>query len=403
MSYDLHVYSRRQPRAADLEAFLATEPILTADGRLKRDGYVLLSDTAGVHAEVDGPARTEAEDLPDAANGAIRVSGWLVQVSIKPSTDTQWPMAFATHLAQASEGVVYDPQEDRVAWPAGFQPRDPESGEERISEVELAWFTAIPRGDEAVPRRFLAAVEQAAPEALPRRYGDVEPLPHRFEGPTAKDEFVTRWQEVAATYMPMLFWTATRPCFGGTGWMSTTHHADAPKLGRPITKISLSLDGRALARDPQLTERMIGVFLDLGTSLSCVYAAGTVQRDLIVRRGRSSFDRRTESSPLPYASRWMGLPVAPTWLAWFGHPYADLVRPTVAPFIREERHGGLFVRLADEPANRDQLAGLFPALPLDLIARRKNQPAAWEPEARYSFADSPPSQVATTVPDFNPS
>lgn len=120
MSYDLHLYSRCQPRAADLEAFLAMEPSLTADGRLKRDGYVLLSDTAGVHAEVDGPARAEAEDLPDAANGAIRASGWLVQMSIKPSTDAQWPLAFATHIARATEGVVYDPQEDRVTWPAGF-------------------------------------------------------------------------------------------------------------------------------------------------------------------------------------------------------------------------------------------------------------------------------------------
>lgn len=201
----------------------------------------------------------------------------------------------------------------------------------------------------------------------------------------------------------MLFWTASRPCFGGTAWVSTTHHADTPGPGKPITKISLSLDGRARARDPQLTERMIGLFLDLATSLSCVYAAGTVQRDMIVRRGRSSFDGRTESSPLPYASRWMGLPAAPTWLAWFSRPYADVVRFSVAPFIREERDDGLFVRLADEPANRDQLAALFPALPLDLMARRKDKPAIWKPGTRYSFVDSPPSHPASTLPDFNPS
>lgn len=109
-----------------------------------------------------------------------------MQLSIKPSADAQSPLAFATHIARATEGVVYDPQEDRVTWPAGFQPRDPESGEERVGEVELTWFTAIPRGDEVVPRRLLDALEEAAPEALPRRYGDVEPLPHRLEGPKGR-------------------------------------------------------------------------------------------------------------------------------------------------------------------------------------------------------------------------
>ena len=98
----------------------------------------------------------------------------------------------------------------------------------------------------------------------------------------------------------------------------------------------------------------------------------------------------------------MGLPAAPTWLAWFGRPYADLVRSTVAPFIHEERNGGLFVRLADEPANRDQLTACFPALPLDLIARRKDTPAAWEPKVRYSFVDGPPSHPATTIPALAP-
>jgi hypothetical protein len=38
-----------------------------------------------------------------------------------------------------------------------------------------------------------------------------------------------------------------------------------------------------------------------------------------------------------------------------------------------------------------------------LIARRKDKPAAWEPDTRYSFADSPPSQPATTIPDLTPS
>lgn len=104
---------------------------------------------------------------------------------------------------------------------------------------------------------------------------------------------------------------------------------------------------------------------------------------MIVKRGRASFDDRTESAPLPFTDRWMGLPAAATWLAWFGRPYADLVRATVAPFIREERDGGLLVRMAGEPVDGEQLADRFPPLPLQLIARRKDKPPAWETGRRY--------------------
>jgi hypothetical protein len=204
--------------------------------------------------------------------------------------------------------------------------------------------------------------------------------------------------QVGATFLPMLFWTAGRPSFGGSAWMSRKGDPGEHEPGRAIVKVSVSLDGRALARDPQLTQRMVELFAELAVALSCVYAAGSVQRDLILKRGRSSFDWRTESSPVPFANRWMGLPAAPTWLAWFGPPYADRVRPSIAPFIRDERDGGLLVRLADEPADRDQLATVFPPLPLELVARRKGKPAAWEPTERYTFVGSPPSQPADVIP-----
>lgn len=398
MSTDLHVYARRQPKAVDLDAFVAIQAALTSDAPLRRDGHILLSDAAGIHVELDGPVKVEPEDLPDAASGALSRPGWFVQLSIKPSADVDWPMALAAHLARATDGVVYDPQEDRVTWPSGFRPRGPGSTEERIDEVELAWFSPLAGTDPSLPLRLLSLLRARAPELLPVRYGDVEPLPYRLEGPGADEEFVDRWVQVGMTFLPMLFWSSTRPCFGGSAWMSRTEDESEPEVGRPIVKVSVSLDGRALARDPELTDRMVELFAELAVELSCIYAAASLQRDMIVKRGRSSFDGRTESSPVPFASRWMGLPAAPTWLAWFGPPYAERVRSTVAPFIRREREGGLLVRLTREPADRDVLANLFPALPLELIARRKGKPAAWEPDVRYSFASGPPSELADLVP-----
>ncbi len=400
MSYDLHIYSKRQPKASDLDAFLSTHSDGTAEGRFKRDSLVLLTAADGVHAEIDGPSRVEAEDLPDAANGAIGASGWLVQISVKPSTEATWPMDLAIHLARAADGVLYDPQEDRVAWPKGFKPRDPVSGEERITEVELDWFTAWSSTDPDLPRRFLDLVRDHAPEALPTRYGGYEPLPFRFAGEHAQEEFVTHWLEEGSSWTPGLSWNATRPSFGGSSRMSTQLDPDQPRPGRPISRFRLSFDGRAFSRDPAFTERMIGLFTSIAGGLDCVYAAGVVHRDVLLKRGREWSDHQTEWGPIPRADRWIGLPAGPTWLAWFGTPYVELVRSSVAQHITSETDNGIVLRLGEEPMDADQLSDAFPPLPLPLIAHRMNKPPAWETGIRYTMTYGPPSQPAQEIPDL---
>jgi hypothetical protein len=104
---------------------------------------------------------------------------------------------------------------------------------------------------------------------------------------------------------------------------------------------------------------------------------------------------------MPRANRWVGLPAAPTWLAWFGRPYADLVRSAVAQHITAETDGALLLRLGPEPMDPDQLAAVFPPLPLPLIARRINKPPAWEAGVRYTLTSGPPSQLAEQIPDLD--
>ncbi|MGH2455407.1 MAG: hypothetical protein ACRDHD_04025 [Candidatus Limnocylindria bacterium] len=398
MSYDLHVIAKRQPKAADLSAFLDARDDLRAEGQLKRNGFVLVTGTHGTHAEVDGPSRLEPEDVPDAANGSIGPSGWLVQISVKPSTDATWPMDLAVHLARQADGVVYDPQDDRVAWPKGFQPRDPESGEERGSQVALHWFTTRDPLDPEFPKALLHLMRTHFPEALPTRYGGYEPLPERFDGTTADADFVRLWLEEARSWPPMLFWSSARPGLHGSAFVRAIEGRDEP--GVPVSRISVQVDGRALARDPQLNERLVQLFAAVARELGCVYAAGAVHRDMLIRRGRVGSDYRTEAGPIPFANRWIGLPAAPTWLAWFGPAYADLVRPGLAAHITSETNGALLIRIGPEPMDADQLADNFPPLPLSLIAHRIDKPPAWEAGTRYSLASGPPSQPAEHIPNL---
>lgn len=229
--------------------------------------------------------------------------------------------------------------------------------------MELDWFVPHAEPVPEVPRRLLALLREHAPEAVPTRYGGDEPLPFRLTGDGAEDDFVQRWLDQAGKWTANLFWKATRPSFGGSATMSTLLDPDRVRPGRPVVHISTSFDGRALARDPEVTERLVRLFTALASDLGCVYAAGSVQRDLLVKGGHVSFDSQTEMSTLPRSDRWVGLPAGPTWLAWFGPPYAELVRKTVQARITAEVGGALFVRMGQEPMNADELADVFHPCP----------------------------------------
>lgn len=102
---------------------------------------------------------------------------------------------------------------------------------------------------------------------------------------------------------------------------------------------------------------------------------------------------------MPFPPDWVGLPASPTWLAWFGPPYDDLVRPAVAGSVARASDAGLLVRLGTEPLHADELAAVFPPLPERLLARaEEDAPGRWLPGARYSMGAPPPEAPAVEVP-----
>ena len=73
---------------------------------------------------LDGPLRVDAEDLPSWLAAAVLTPRWLVEISAPEGTsDLVWKMAnrVGRHLADEMEGVLFDPQHDRIAWPRSRQ------------------------------------------------------------------------------------------------------------------------------------------------------------------------------------------------------------------------------------------------------------------------------------------
>ena len=64
---------------------------------------------------------------------------------------------------------------------------------------------------------------------------------------------------------------------------------------------------------------------------------------------------------------WAGFPWDPSWLAWFGRPYADRLRASLADQIDRETARGFLLRVGALPVARDELRAVFPRLPPELL------------------------------------
>ena len=129
-------------------------------------------------------------------------------------------------LAKLNEGAAYDPQEDAVFYPRGRPKRVPAAKPEKTSIVRLEWYVPAERWA-AAPGELIATLARRCPEALPTRYGDIEPLQQRYD-PEQPDAFV----ELIEHRDVWTFWFSSRPSFGG--------HAHRPRRRHPGTSASTS-------------------------------------------------------------------------------------------------------------------------------------------------------------------
>lgn len=316
---------------------------------------------------VGAPVSCEAEDLPDALAALEPAPRFLVELNVPTAAsdaDRARALELAQRWAEAFRGAVYDPQEDAVVWPEHL--RAAATTTERIRVVVLSWYLAGAPCRPDAANVLLDELRASVPEMVPRRWGDVEPLQHRFEA-TGDDGFIEQWWRSSTKgHGGWLFWKAQPPCFEGSASFPDPRDPVAIPGTRRCTVISTSLDGRVLERDETTREAIVDLLPRMATRLGAVYAAAHVQRNVIAKRGSLWYDDDSERVPMPM-SWFAGLPPGPTWLAWFGPDYAPLVDG--APWFR----GG------PAPMDADHLAGRFPAIPDRLRFRTRDDAPLGQP------------------------
>ena len=306
---------------------------------------------------VDGPFAAEPDDLAEPLAAAVLAPRWLTTVS---AGNADAARKVGRRLAKLNEGAAYDPQEDAVFYPRGRPKRVPAAKPEKTSIVRLEWYVPAERWA-AAPGELVATLARRCPEALPTRYGDIEPLQERYD-PEQPDTF---GEFIASSDDEWTFWFSSRPSFGG--------HARAPQKQGP-GHLGLDLDWRVLDADPRWREAIAGLFASVADAVGALYAEGWVEPGWRVSRNNrlsTTPGRKTRGTPL-YRGRFTGLPAEPAWLTWFGGEYHEpvaaaldgvgrlrkgLVRKPVTPAVTPH-DGGLCVRLGEQPLAK------LPALPL---------------------------------------
>jgi hypothetical protein len=352
VSYDLAVYVPEAVEGADLRELIAAQNALGVDNFDDEGGWVAVSrgPQRRYCFTVDGPFRVEPEDVPEDVTAAVLGVTHMYGVTVEGSATADIPHAvrFARRLAQSAGGAVVDQQTDAVWARGASRTASRPERDERADVVCLTWYARKSDVDDGFGEVYPTLCRRLLPEALPRRFGEFEPLQAKLRD-VGDDGFAEAWRDATSRVL----FSATTPCIAGS-------ISARPSTRHPLRVWDMTLDlhFEPLA-DSRWRDAVRQLFVAIADHLRAFYASAEVTRGHIWN-GRSMWSDQSTEWPISPARRdgWMGLPPYPVWWAWYGAPYRSLVGSEPPRGHSASHDRGLLHELADAPVDRDQLTRL---------------------------------------------
>jgi hypothetical protein len=201
MSYDLQIWSIRQPLRDDLKPGLTWADAPRAWTYSRRNWLINISH----------PVRVEAEDIPPEIASQLPGISFLTEINLEGDfalSVVSQATAIGKFMAGRVHGLVLDPQRECVLTPPGVRRIEQARVDERFDVLDLSfWFLGSPFLTEIGRRHVLDLLESTLPEALPRRYGTFEPPEFKYED-SGRSHFEQFWTQ---NLHEVLVWRSKRP------------------------------------------------------------------------------------------------------------------------------------------------------------------------------------------------
>lgn len=359
LSYDLQVFSQQSLSRDELRLLVAAAGFDVEGSSPTAGALTVLRGAKGRYSFTLGmPVAVETEDVPEEVTAVLLGPTCMYELLVEGSSAAETPHAvrFARRLAEASGGVVLD-QQTGLTWHRGRLRTSSPVLRGTIDVVQLHWYTSLADTDGATARAWLYLARRHMPEALPRRFGTVEPFAMKLDtdGPEA---FV---QAVSAEEWSVGF-KASAPCLDGSLAGAAT--------SKSVRSHSLSVHRGPLS-DLGWRDSLQRLFIDFAAATGVFFACAEVQRGLDWSgRGVGYSGTAERTTYLAPRGRWAGLPPYPVWWTWFGPTYVPLVAEHLPPDQVDPVKGGLFHSRGSEPLDRDQLVAALASPTGESSARR---------------------------------
>jgi hypothetical protein len=387
VSYDLAVYAPRALDDAELRALVEGTNGLAIDEAVPGSTTVVRGVRRRYAFTIDGPDRVEVEDVPSDVAAVVLGTRYLYSILVEGSTQSEVPHAirFGRRLAQALEGAVTDPQEGEVWSRSKTRTVQKPAKAQRVATVNVRWYCLREVVDGNLAERYTTTVQRILPEALPRRFGEYEPLQNKYaDGGAAA--FAEAWAAASST----MYFSGSGPCEGGSldpGPSARSQHR--------FWSMSLTLLAEPL-RQAAWRDALRRLFVAFADELPAVYAQADVT-DGWIWSGRSLWadgETRSHRPPVQWRDGWMGLPPSPVWWSWLGRPFDDFTASLPADRTTHGENGVLY-EAATDLAGAESGDQLTRWLPSELFAVIAPNPPGQRSQAPLTRAVTIPASLAS--------
>lgn len=376
MSMDLYVITSGELDVSLLREFVSGRKSLSIETGSDGDcSWISLSGNGEVVPAISvwGPDEVEAEDVEEMVLEIVSAPKTSLQLSVSagaPAQATKLAQELSCFIARRTGGVAFDPQEGKILYPrpglfswlkparsrtkpATETATQAVSNRERADTLTLEFLLPFPSVPCTSAEKLLQILREHCAAAVPTRFGPTEPFKYKL--PKNDASFSSVWgDQSAAPHSGAIFWNSSAPGKGGMIFFAdrfaeiVNKPTDLPRRHR----LAISFDAAAIEQDKTMVDQIVKTFHVLARELNAFYAAAFFESDC------------ASISP---GLNYRGLPELPTWLAWFGPAYSEILRPAFdgSETVVEDSNAGIFLRMADFPLKARQLNS-FPQLPQSL-------------------------------------